>query len=105
MSFSALLLPFSALPHGHSLCLRLSLMGRFNGAKTAQKRERNQKKLADKQRAGSSLKATAAAMTIVCKQCQTPFLGALTSAGGRVPPTSPSPRLCSSRPSLPARPF
>lgn len=51
-------------------------MGRFNGAKTAQKRERNQKKLADKQRAGSSLKATAAAMTIVCRQCQIPFLGA-----------------------------
>jgi hypothetical protein len=55
-------------------------MGRFNGAKSQQKRERNQKKLADKVKPGSSLKSTQAAMTIKCAICQTPFLGALDSA-------------------------
>jgi len=50
-------------------------MGRFNGQKSAIARERNAKKLADKVKPGSSLKATQAAMTTICKQCQMAFLG------------------------------
>jgi hypothetical protein len=44
-------------------------MGRFNGAKAAQKRERNQKKQADQTKAHSILKTNASSLTIKCAVC------------------------------------
>jgi len=50
-------------------------MGGGNGAKAAQKRERNADK--NKKPAGSQLKANEAAKTIVCVQCKQSFLGTM----------------------------
>ena len=50
-------------------------MGGGNGAKAAQKRERNADKL--KKSAGSQLKQNEAAKTIVCTQCKQSFLGTM----------------------------
>jgi len=50
-------------------------MGGGNGAKAAQKRERNAEK--NKKVAGSQLKANEAAKTIVCMQCKQSFLGTM----------------------------
>jgi len=50
-------------------------MGRFNGAKAQQKRERNLKKKQDASKANSILKTKDAAMTIQCAICKTPFMG------------------------------
>jgi len=51
------------------------VMGGGNGAKAAQKRERNADK--NKKVAGSQLKANEAAKTIVCAQCKQSFLGTM----------------------------
>jgi hypothetical protein len=50
-------------------------MGGGNGAKAAQKRERNAAK--NSKSAGSQLKTNEAAKTIVCVQCKTSFLGTM----------------------------
>ena len=50
-------------------------MGGGNGAKAAQRRERNAEK--NKKPAGSQLKANEAAKTIVCVQCKQSFLGTM----------------------------
>ena len=50
-------------------------MGGGNGAKAAQKRERNADK--NKKSAGSQLKTNEAAKTIVCAQCKQSFLGTM----------------------------
>jgi hypothetical protein len=51
-------------------------MGRSNGQKAQQKRERNAKKAAaGKTNAHSILKTREAAFTIKCEQCLTPFMG------------------------------
>ncbi|AEO70244.1 cd8bb30f-c0c8-451e-a54f-6c36a241091c [Thermothielavioides terrestris] len=47
-------------------------MGGGNGAKAAQKRARNNQKIATKP--GSQLKSNAAAMNIICAQCKQSFL-------------------------------
>jgi hypothetical protein len=50
-------------------------MGGGNGAKAAQKRERNAEK--NKKAAGSQLKQNEAAKTIVCVLCKQAFLGTM----------------------------
>ena len=50
-------------------------MGGGNGAKAAQKRERNAEK--NKKPAGSQLKANEAAKTITCAVCKQAFLGTM----------------------------
>jgi len=50
-------------------------MGGGNGAKAAQKRERNADK--NKKAAGSQLKANEAAKTIKCELCKQSFLGTM----------------------------
>jgi hypothetical protein len=53
----------------------LERMGGGNGAKAAQKRERNAEK--NKKAAGSQLKANEAAKTIKCELCKQSFLGTM----------------------------
>lgn len=50
-------------------------MGGGNGAKAAQKRERNSEK--NKKPAGSQLKSNEAAKTITCTVCKQAFLGTM----------------------------
>jgi hypothetical protein len=50
-------------------------MGGGNGAKAAQKRERNA--LKNGKSAGSQLKSNEAAKTIVCEMCKQSFLGTM----------------------------
>lgn len=50
-------------------------MGRSNGQKAQQKRERNQKKAAGGAKQNSTLKTRDKALTIQCSQCLTPFMG------------------------------
>jgi hypothetical protein len=50
-------------------------MGGGNGAKAAQKRERNA--LKNNKSAGSQLKSNEAAKTIVCEMCKQSFLGTM----------------------------
>jgi len=50
-------------------------MGGGNGAKAAQKRERNAEK--NKKAAGSQLKSNEAAKTITCQQCKQSFFGTM----------------------------
>jgi 4F5 protein related disordered region len=58
-----------------SLVFTVSVMGGGNGAKAAQKRERNAAK--NSKSAGSQLKSNEAAKTILCVQCKTSFLGTM----------------------------
>lgn len=50
-------------------------MGRSNGQKAQQKRERNMKKQAGANKANSTLKTRDQALTIKCELCLTPFMG------------------------------
>lgn len=69
-NFASLLI----LPQKSSL-FAVSVMGGGNGAKAAQKRERNATK--NSKSAGSQLKSNEAAKTILCVQCKTSFLGTM----------------------------
>lgn len=54
--------------------LKLNNMPSGNGAKAAQKRERNAKKQSGQKSAKSQLKVNEAAKTVVCKVCLTSFM-------------------------------
>uniref|UniRef100_A0A6B2LUS0 Uncharacterized protein n=1 Tax=Arcella intermedia TaxID=1963864 RepID=A0A6B2LUS0_9EUKA len=49
-------------------------MGKGNGTKSAQKRERNAKKQAAEKKAVSTLKTNQQALSIMCQVCRTTFL-------------------------------